>query len=139
MTWFPACSPCFPSNFGIFEGSFLGIDGQFWSCSIGSFVSLLKSGIFYEAKKNIRAFPTIVNRLWTAMCSGVLCGDVLGGLPWWLAWGLSGGEVCVLPKGIACRDPSRVVKGVPCCGGVQEKLHQKWKIQKRWLNDVFST
>jgi hypothetical protein len=50
MTWLAGSSPNFPSNFGISEGSLVGILGHVGSCNIGSFMSLLKSGMLRDAK-----------------------------------------------------------------------------------------
>ena len=51
MTWLPGSSACLPSNFGMSEGSFVGMGGHEGSCAMGSFVSLVKSGRFNVAKK----------------------------------------------------------------------------------------
>jgi hypothetical protein len=53
MTWLAGSSPAFPSNLGMFEGSLVGIAGHVGSCNIGSFVSLLRSGMLREAKYGI--------------------------------------------------------------------------------------
>jgi hypothetical protein len=53
MTWLAGSSPAFPSNFGISEGSLVGIAGHVGSCNIGSFVSFLRSGMLREAKYGI--------------------------------------------------------------------------------------
>jgi hypothetical protein len=50
MTWLAGSSPNFPSNLGMSEGILVGILGHVGSCNIGSFVSLLKSGMLREAK-----------------------------------------------------------------------------------------
>jgi hypothetical protein len=50
MIWLAGYSPTFPSNLGMSEGSLVGIAGHVGSCNIGSFVSLLKSGMLREAK-----------------------------------------------------------------------------------------
>jgi hypothetical protein len=50
MTWLAGSSPSFPSNIVISEGSFVGIFGQVGSCNMGSFVSLVKSGMLSESK-----------------------------------------------------------------------------------------
>jgi hypothetical protein len=46
-------NPIFPSNFGISEGSLVGIAGHVASCNIGSLVSLVRSGMLREAKYGI--------------------------------------------------------------------------------------
>jgi hypothetical protein len=43
ITWLAGPFLSFPSNFGIFEGSLVGILGHVGSCKMGSFVSLVKS------------------------------------------------------------------------------------------------
>ena len=43
-------SPNFPSNLGMSEGSLVGILGHVGSCNIGSFMSLLKSGMLRDVK-----------------------------------------------------------------------------------------
>jgi hypothetical protein len=53
MTWLAGSSPAFPSNFGISEGSFVGIADHVGSCNIGSLVSLVRSGMLREAKYGI--------------------------------------------------------------------------------------
>ena len=53
MTWLAGSSPAFPSNFGMSEGSFVGIAGHVASCNIGSLVSLVRSGMLREAKYGI--------------------------------------------------------------------------------------
>jgi hypothetical protein len=65
MTWLAGSSPDFPSNFGIFEGSLVGILGHVRSCRMGSFMILVKSGMLRDAKYGIGGFggelvPTIV-------------------------------------------------------------------------------
>jgi hypothetical protein len=50
MTWLAGYSLDFPSNFGISEGSLVGILGHVALCNIGSFVHLLKSGMLRDAK-----------------------------------------------------------------------------------------
>jgi hypothetical protein len=45
--------PAFPSNFGMSEGSLVGIAGHVASCNIGSLVSLVRSGMLREAKYGI--------------------------------------------------------------------------------------
>ena len=50
ITWLVGSSPGFPSNFGISEGSLVGILGHVGSCKMGSFVSLVKSGMLRDAK-----------------------------------------------------------------------------------------
>jgi hypothetical protein len=53
MTSFARSSPTFPSNFGMSEGSLVGIAGHVGSCSIGSLVSFLRSSMLREAKYGI--------------------------------------------------------------------------------------
>jgi hypothetical protein len=53
MTWLAGSSPAFPSNFGMSEGSLVGIAGHVGSWNIGSLVSLLRSGMLREAKYGI--------------------------------------------------------------------------------------
>jgi hypothetical protein len=53
MTWLAGSSPAFPSNFGMSEGSLVGIAGQLGLCNIGSFVSFVRSGILRDAKYGI--------------------------------------------------------------------------------------
>jgi hypothetical protein len=53
MTWLAGSSPAFPSNFGMSEGSLVGIAGHVGACNIGSLVSLLRSGMLREAKYGI--------------------------------------------------------------------------------------
>ena len=65
MTWLAGYSLDFPSNFGMCEGSLVGILGHVGSCNIGSFMSLLKSGMLRDAKYGIGGFggglvPSIV-------------------------------------------------------------------------------
>jgi hypothetical protein len=65
MTCLAGSSPAFPSNFGMSEGSFVGIAGHVASCNIGSLVSLVRSGMLREAKYGICSgvgglAPTIV-------------------------------------------------------------------------------
>jgi hypothetical protein len=48
--------PHFPSNFGISEGSLVGILGHVGSCKMGSFMSLVKSGMLRDAKYGIGGF-----------------------------------------------------------------------------------
>jgi hypothetical protein len=50
MIWLARSSLAFPSNFGMSEGSLVGIAGHVGSCNMGSFVSLLRSGMLREAK-----------------------------------------------------------------------------------------
>jgi hypothetical protein len=65
ITWLAGCSPDFPSNFGIFEGSLVGILGHVGSCKMGSFMSLVKSRMLRDSKYGMGGFggglfPTIV-------------------------------------------------------------------------------
>jgi hypothetical protein len=65
MTWLAGSSAAFPSNFGMSEGSLVGIVGHVGSCSIGSLVILVRSGMLREAKYGICSgggglAPTIV-------------------------------------------------------------------------------
>ena len=65
ITWLAGSSPSFPSNFGISEGSLVGILGQVGSCKMGSFMSLVKSGMLRDANYGIGRVggglvPTIV-------------------------------------------------------------------------------
>jgi hypothetical protein len=53
MTWLAGSSPAFPSNFGMSEGSLVGIAGHVESCNIGSLVCLVRSGMLREAKYGI--------------------------------------------------------------------------------------
>ncbi len=53
MTWLARSYPAFPSNLGMSEGSLVGIAGHVGSCNIGSFVSLIRSGMLREAKYGI--------------------------------------------------------------------------------------
>jgi hypothetical protein len=53
MTWLAGSSPTFPSNLGMSEGSLVSIAGHVGSCNIGSFMSLLRSGVLREAKYGI--------------------------------------------------------------------------------------
>jgi hypothetical protein len=53
MTWLARSSPSFPSNFGMSEGSLVGIAGHVGSCNIGSLMSLLRSDMLREAKYGI--------------------------------------------------------------------------------------
>jgi hypothetical protein len=53
MTWLAGSSPAFPSNFGMSEGSLVGIAGHVGSCNIGSLVILLRYGMLREAKYGI--------------------------------------------------------------------------------------
>jgi hypothetical protein len=46
-------SPNFPSNLGMSEGNLVGIARHVGSCNIGSFVSLLRSGMLREDKYGI--------------------------------------------------------------------------------------
>jgi hypothetical protein len=57
--------PDFPSNFGISEGSLIGILGHVGSCKMESFAILVKSGILRNYKYGIGGFcgglvPSIV-------------------------------------------------------------------------------
>ena len=45
--------PCLPLNFGMSEGSLVGIAGHVASCNIGSLVSLVRSRMLREAKYGI--------------------------------------------------------------------------------------
>jgi hypothetical protein len=56
ITWLAGSSPSFPSNFGISKGSLVGILGHVGSCKMGSFMSLVKSGILRDAKYVIGVF-----------------------------------------------------------------------------------
>jgi hypothetical protein len=56
IIWLSRSSPGFPSNFGICEGSLVGILGHVGSCKIGSFMSLLKSGMLRDAKYGMGGF-----------------------------------------------------------------------------------
>jgi hypothetical protein len=53
ITWLVGSCPGFPSNFGIFEGSLVGILGHVGSCKMGSFVSLVKSEMLKDTKYGI--------------------------------------------------------------------------------------
>jgi hypothetical protein len=53
MTWLVGSLPTFPSNFGMSEGSLVGIVGHVGSCNIGSLVSLVRFGMLREAKYGI--------------------------------------------------------------------------------------
>jgi hypothetical protein len=53
ITWLVRSSLDFPSNFGIFEGSLVGILGHVGSCKMGSFVILVKSGMLRDSKYGI--------------------------------------------------------------------------------------
>jgi hypothetical protein len=53
MTWLAGSSATFPSNFGMSEGSLVGIAGHVGSCNIGSLVSLLRSSMLREEKYGI--------------------------------------------------------------------------------------
>lgn len=86
MTWFLGYLPYFPFNFGISKGSLVGIDDQLWPWAIKSLASLLKFGSFNEAKNGICVLPGIVKRFQTAICKGVLYGEVSGELPRWVSW-----------------------------------------------------
>jgi hypothetical protein len=50
MTWLARSSHNFTLNFGIFEGSLVGILEHVGSCNIGSFVILLKSRMLRDTK-----------------------------------------------------------------------------------------
>ena len=56
ITWLVRYSPGFPSNFGIYEGSLIGILVHVGSCKMGSFVSLVKSGMLRYAKYGMGGF-----------------------------------------------------------------------------------
>jgi hypothetical protein len=43
-------SPRFPSNLGISKGNLVAMLGQVASCNMGSFMSLVKYGMFRDAK-----------------------------------------------------------------------------------------
>jgi hypothetical protein len=53
MTWLAGSSPAFPSKFGMYECSLVGIAGHVGSFNIGSFISLVRSGMLREAKYGI--------------------------------------------------------------------------------------
>ena len=44
ITWFFDLSPCFPSNFGMFDGNFTGMGGHEGLCRMGSLINLDKYG-----------------------------------------------------------------------------------------------
>jgi hypothetical protein len=76
MTWLVGSSLDFPSNLGMFEGSFVVIFGQVGSCNMGSFVNLVRSEILSESKKGmIGASPAM---LWEEVVPWelVLCENV---------------------------------------------------------------
>jgi hypothetical protein len=56
INWLVGSSPGFPSNFGISKGILVGILGQVGPCKMGSFVSLVKSGMLSDAKYGIWIF-----------------------------------------------------------------------------------
>jgi hypothetical protein len=56
ITWLAGSSPDFPSNLGISEGSLVGILGHVGSCKMGSFMSLVKSGMLRDAKYGMGGF-----------------------------------------------------------------------------------
>jgi hypothetical protein len=56
ITWLAGSSPGFSSNFGISEGSLVGILGHVGSCKMGSFMSLVKSGMLRDVKYGIVGF-----------------------------------------------------------------------------------
>ena len=51
QTWLVGSSPALPSNFGMSEGSLVGIEGQPTSWCMGSFINWLKSGRLNPAIK----------------------------------------------------------------------------------------
>ena len=53
MIWLAGSSPAFPSNFGMSEGSLVGIAGHVGLCNIESLVSLVRSGMLRESKYDI--------------------------------------------------------------------------------------
>jgi hypothetical protein len=53
MIWLVRSSPTFPSNLAMSEGILVGIASHVGSCNIGSLVSLVRSGIWREAKYGI--------------------------------------------------------------------------------------
>jgi hypothetical protein len=56
ITWLAGSSPSFHSNFGISEGSMVGILGHVGSCKIGSFMSLVKSRMLRDDKYGMGGF-----------------------------------------------------------------------------------
>jgi hypothetical protein len=50
ITWLVGSSLGFPSNLGMSEGNLVGILGQVASCKMGSFMSLVKSGMLRDVK-----------------------------------------------------------------------------------------
>ena len=56
----PSYTACFPFNFGISKGSFMGMGGHVGLCAMGSFVNLVKSFRFNEGKKGDWEFDAIV-------------------------------------------------------------------------------
>jgi hypothetical protein len=76
MIWLVGSSPVFPSNLGMSEGNFVGIFGQVGSCNMGSFISLVRSGILSESKKGMIGVGPAM--LWEEVVPRelVLCGKV---------------------------------------------------------------
>lgn len=101
--WLLRSFACLPSNFGISKRSFVGMGGQLGSCTMGSFISLAKSGRFNEAKKGDWEFDAIA-----------ICEDT----KFWLEWGLVYGVPCCefswLPEWDALLFPPGVKGGVVC-------------------------
>jgi hypothetical protein len=56
ITWLEGSSLGFSANFGMYEGSLVGILGQVESCKMGSFMSLVKLGRLRDAKYAIGRF-----------------------------------------------------------------------------------
>ena len=61
ITWFLGSSAWFPLNFGMSEGSFVGMGGQFGFCAMGSFIIFDRSGKFKDAKKGNGVLSAILN------------------------------------------------------------------------------
>jgi hypothetical protein len=66
IPWLVGSSLGFHSNFGMSEDNLVGILGQVAACKMGSFMSLVKSGMLRDAKYGIGGFggglvPAIVS------------------------------------------------------------------------------
>jgi len=79
MMWLVGSSHGFPSNLGLYKGNFVGMLGHMASCKIRSFMSLVKFGMFRDAKYGkMGVGPAMVCGGWKM----VPCKEGLELIPW---------------------------------------------------------
>ena len=109
IIFFSRSSACFPSNYGMSKASFVGMGIHVGLWAMGSFVNLVKSGKFNEAKKGDWEFVAIAPCQNTVFWLGIgfVCDVPCCEFTWILEWvallcplGVVGGLVCGDPVGV---------------------------------------